>query len=124
MCDILTVLFFKQDPIRYSIIGDSRAQTYYYINPETGWITIKQHLTPGTWLTDRVIPGSYLLRISLYRPIDIFLLEKKIFVYWRNDLKSSPLILQFFFYSFKSKFLSPCHHNCPNLYTFRYLQYS
>ncbi|XP_078316513.1 protocadherin Fat 4-like isoform X2 [Crassostrea virginica] len=42
------------DPIRYSIIGDSRAQTYYYINPETGWITIKQHLTPGTWLTDRI----------------------------------------------------------------------
>nr|XP_034314273.1 protocadherin-like wing polarity protein stan [Crassostrea gigas] len=42
------------DPIRYSIIGDTRAQTYYYINPETGWITVKQLLTTGNWLQDQI----------------------------------------------------------------------
>ncbi|XP_062579030.1 protocadherin Fat 3-like [Saccostrea cucullata] len=42
------------DQIRYSIIGDSRAQTYYYINPETGWITIKRHLTTGNQDNDQI----------------------------------------------------------------------
>ncbi len=43
-----------QDTIRYELIGNERAQEYYYLNPSTGLITIKKLMTEGDQGEDTV----------------------------------------------------------------------
>ncbi|KAJ8318063.1 hypothetical protein KUTeg_003154 [Tegillarca granosa] len=40
------------DILKYEIVGDSRALEYYYINPDTGEISLKKYLTEGTQTSD------------------------------------------------------------------------
>lgn len=46
------------DVVKYEITGGSRALEYYYINPDTGSISLKKPLTEGSQNQDTV---SYLL---------------------------------------------------------------
>ncbi|KAL3878042.1 hypothetical protein ACJMK2_035678, partial [Sinanodonta woodiana] len=52
--EILQVSAMDQDNdvLYYSIIGDTRALTYYYINPDTGSISLKKLLTEGSQVLD------------------------------------------------------------------------
>lgn len=42
------------DILKYEIVGDTRALEYYYINPDTGEISLKKYLTEGTQTSDLV----------------------------------------------------------------------
>ena len=42
------------DVIKYELIGDARALEYYYLNPDTGVISLKKPLTEGTHLQDQL----------------------------------------------------------------------
>ena len=47
-------VFALQDVVKYELLGETRALEYYYLNPETGVISLKKLLTQGTQVTDTV----------------------------------------------------------------------
>ena len=50
VCDIVAL----QDSLHYEIIGSERALSFYYLNPDTGVITLKRLFTEGTHTKDEV----------------------------------------------------------------------
>ena len=49
ICVLLT-----QDIVKYELLGGTRALEYYYLNPDTGLISLKKPLTEGSHLNDQV----------------------------------------------------------------------
>ena len=53
VADFTNALLFigLQDKIKYSLIGDETAQSFFYINPTTGEISLRKSLLSGTATT-------------------------------------------------------------------------
>jgi len=47
-------LYTSQDVLKYEMRGSTRALDYYYLNPQTGIITLKRLLTDATHTSDDV----------------------------------------------------------------------
>ncbi|KAL8559117.1 hypothetical protein ACOMHN_046165 [Nucella lapillus] len=48
----VTATDLDQDVVKYELLGETRALEYYYLNPETGVISLKKLLTQGSQITD------------------------------------------------------------------------
>ena len=48
-----------QDVMKYELLGDARALEYYYLNPETGVISLKKLLTQGSQVSDTVSQAQH-----------------------------------------------------------------
>ncbi|XP_035826841.1 protocadherin Fat 4, partial [Aplysia californica] len=42
------------DVVKYELVGDARALEYYYLNPDTGFISLKKPLTEGVQISDQL----------------------------------------------------------------------
>ena len=45
--------------MKYELLGDARALEYYYLNPETGVISLKKLLTQGSQVSDTVSQAQH-----------------------------------------------------------------